>query len=49
MGGIETLAQAIGADLLARLAWQNKKQREGLALLAASRSARSTSPAARHG
>lgn len=35
MGGIETLARTIGADLLARLAWQNKKQREGLALLAA--------------
>ncbi len=29
------LARTIGADLLARLAWQNKKQREGLALLAA--------------
>jgi hypothetical protein len=35
MGGIESLARTIGADLLARLAWQNKKQREGLALLAA--------------
>jgi hypothetical protein len=35
MGGIESLARVIGADLLARLAWQNKKQREGLALLAA--------------
>ena len=35
MGGIETLAQTIGADLLVRLPSQNKKQREGLALLVA--------------
>jgi hypothetical protein len=35
MGGIETLAKTICADLLARLPSQNKKQREGLALLAA--------------
>jgi len=35
MGGIETLARTICADLLARLPSQNKKQREGLALLAA--------------
>jgi hypothetical protein len=35
MGGILTIAAAIGADLLARLPWQNKKQREGLALLIA--------------
>ncbi len=35
MGGIETLAGTIGADLLARLPSQNKKQREGLALLVA--------------
>lgn len=35
MGGIETLAGAIGADLLVRLPSQNKKQREGLALLVA--------------
>lgn len=35
MGGIETLARTIGADMLARLPSQNKKQREGLALLAA--------------
>src|SRR3982751_1847563 len=35
MGGIETMAAAIGADLAARLPWQNKKQREGLALLVA--------------
>jgi hypothetical protein len=35
MGGIETVAAAIGADLLARLPSQNKKQREGLALLVA--------------
>src|SRR3954452_20028325 len=35
MGGIETMATAIGADLAARLPRQNKKQREGLALLVA--------------
>src|SRR5919199_259741 len=35
MGGIETVAAAIGADLAARLPRQNKKQREGLALLIA--------------
>src|SRR4029079_5843574 len=35
MGGIETVAAAIGADLAARLPGQNKKQREGLALLVA--------------
>jgi hypothetical protein len=35
MGGIETMAAAIGADLAARLPGQNKKQREGLALLVA--------------
>ena len=35
MGGIETLARTIGADLLVRLPSQNKKQREGLALLVA--------------
>jgi hypothetical protein len=35
MGGILTVAMAIGAELLARLPWQNKKQREGLALLIA--------------
>jgi len=35
MGGILTAALAIGAELLARLPWQNKKQREGLALLIA--------------
>src|SRR6185436_20494129 len=35
MGGIETMAAAIGADLAARLPRQNKKQREGLALLVA--------------
>jgi hypothetical protein len=35
MGGIEKIAAAIGAELLARLPWQNKKQREGLALLIA--------------
>ena len=34
MGGIETMAAAIGADLAARLPRQNKKQREGLALVA---------------
>ena len=33
MGGIATVAAAIGADLAARLPRQNKKQREGLALL----------------
>lgn len=35
MGGISAAALAIGADLLARLPLQNKKQREGLALLIA--------------
>src|SRR3982750_2822114 len=35
MGGIETVAAAVGADLAARLPEQNKKQREGLALLIA--------------
>jgi len=35
MGGIETVAAAIEADLVARLPRQNKKQREGLALLVA--------------
>src|SRR4029078_4377773 len=35
MGGIETVAAAIGADLAARLPGQNKKQREGVALLVA--------------
>jgi hypothetical protein len=35
MGGILTVAVAIGAERLARLPWQNKKQREGLALLIA--------------
>ena len=35
MGGIETMAAAIGADLAARLPRQNKKQREGLALVVA--------------
>ena len=35
MGGIETVAAAVGADLAARLPGQNKKQREGLALLVA--------------
>src|SRR3954453_16509566 len=35
MGGIATVAAAIGADLAARLPRQNKKQREGLALLVA--------------
>ena len=35
MGGIETLAAAIGADLSARLPSPNKKQCEGLSLLAA--------------
>ena len=35
MGGIETMAAALGADLAARLPRQNKKQREGLALLVA--------------
>jgi hypothetical protein len=33
MGGIFAIATAIGGELLARLPWQNKKQREGLALL----------------
>lgn len=35
MGGILTAALAIGAELFARLPLQNKKQREGLALLIA--------------
>jgi len=35
MGGIETVAAAVQADLAARLPLQNKKQREGLALLVA--------------
>src|SRR3982751_1421786 len=35
MGGIATVAAAIGADLAARLPRQNKKQREGLSLLIA--------------
>lgn len=35
MGGIEKLATAIGVDFLERLPTQNKKQREGLALLVA--------------
>jgi len=35
MGGIGRIATGIGAELLARLPWQNKKQREGLALLIA--------------
>jgi DDE family transposase len=35
MGGIEKMASAICAELLGRLPWQNKKQREGLALLVA--------------
>ena len=35
MGGIATVATAIEADLAARLPRQNKKQREGLALLVA--------------
>ena len=35
MGGIETVAAALDADLAARLPSQNKKQREGLALLVA--------------
>ena len=35
MGGIERLATAIGVDFLERLPTQNKKQREGLALLVA--------------
>ena len=35
MGGILTVSVAICAELLARLPWQNKKQREGLALLIA--------------
>src|SRR5215210_5220148 len=35
MGGIETVAAAVRADLAARLPTQNKKQREGLALLVA--------------
>src|SRR5215210_6933357 len=35
MGGVETVAAAVQADLAARLPTQNKKQREGLALLVA--------------
>jgi hypothetical protein len=35
MGGILAIATAICGELLARLPWQNKKQREGLALPAA--------------
>ena len=35
MGGVETVAAAVQADLAARLPSQNKKQREGLALLVA--------------
>src|SRR3954463_16016330 len=35
IGGIETVAAAVGADLAARLPGQNQKQREGLALLIA--------------
>ena len=35
MGGIATVATAIEVDLAARLPRQNKKQREGLALLVA--------------
>jgi hypothetical protein len=35
MGGVETIAAAVRADLAARLPSQNKKQREGLALLVA--------------
>src|SRR3982751_3944626 len=35
MGGVETVAAAVQADLAARLPLQNKKQREGLALLVA--------------
>jgi hypothetical protein len=35
VGGIETIAAAIGADMALRLPGQNKKQREGLALLVA--------------
>src|SRR3954454_23810991 len=35
MGGVDTVAAAVRADLAARLPLQNKKQREGLALLVA--------------
>jgi hypothetical protein len=35
VGGIETVAAAICGELQARLPLQNKKQREGLALLVA--------------
>ena len=35
MGGVERVAAAVGAELLERLPGQNKKQREGLALLVA--------------
>src|SRR5215203_4665292 len=37
MGGVETVAAAVRTDLAARLPSQNKKQREGLALLVATR------------
>ena len=35
MGGIETIAAAVGATMAARLPGQNKKQREGLAFVVA--------------
>ena len=35
MGGIETVAAAISADMASRLVGQNKRQCEGLALLVA--------------
>ena len=35
-GGIEAIAASISADLIVRLPRQDKKQREGLALLTAS-------------
>ena len=35
MSGIERVAAAVCADMASRLAGQNKKQREGLALLVA--------------
>ena len=38
MGGVQKVAAAIGKELLARLPWQNKKQREGLAVLVATAS-----------
>jgi hypothetical protein len=34
-GGIEAVAASVSADLVRRLPRQNKKQREGLALLVA--------------